>query len=414
MLEHFFDNPVIVERLRGNPLGQHLESFAVLLTNLGYATSTARYQLGFLAVFGRWLEQAGIAVADLDEEVIDIFLDKRRRRGFSRRHNASIVPRFLEHLRQEGVVPYQAPDLDESPLGLLTSRYEKYLREERGLTTSTVENYMPFVCWFLEERFGDGPLRLQDLEPSDISNFILRHAHSMSPGRAKLIPTTFRSFFRFLLQHGEIEADLAAAVPSVPNWRLTTVPKYLTPEEIECLLGTCDRSTSTGRRNYAILLLLVRFGLRAGEVVGLELDDIDWRAGEITIRGKGLLHDRLPLPVDVGEALVDYLRRDRPQCQTRRFFICSKAPRRGFNGPSTISSIVRRTLVRAGLNPPVKGAHLLRHSLATEMLHRGASMAEIGDVLRHRSPNTTEIYAKVDFHGLRSLAQPWPGNGGGR
>lgn len=414
MLENFFDDPAIVERLRGNPLGQHLESFAVLLTNLGYATSTGRSQLEFLSVFGRWLGQAGIAVADLDEQVIDTFRDERRRRGFSRRHNASTAPRFLEHLRQEGVVPHKAPDLDESLLGLLTSRYEKYLREERGLTTSTVENYIPFVRWFLDERFGDGQIRLRDLEPSDISNFILRHAHYMSPGRAKLIPTAFRSFFRFLLQHGEVEADLAACVPSVPNWRLTTVPKYLTPEEIERVLKTCDRSTSTGRRNYAILLILVRLGLRAGEVVNLELDDIDWGAGEITIRGKGLLHDRLPLPVDVGKALADYLCHDRPQCLSRRLFICAKAPRRGFTGPGAITTIVRRALERAGLDPPTKGAHLLRHSLATEMLRCGASMVEIGEVLRHRVPNTTEIYAKVDFHGLRSLVQPWPGNGGGR
>jgi len=414
MLESFFDDPTIVERLRGNPLGQHLESFAVLLANLGYATSSGRSQLEFLSVFGRWLEQADITIADLDEQVIDTFLDERRRRGFSRRHNASTVPRFLEHLRQEGIVPYHAPDLDESPLGLLTRRYEKYLREERGLTTSTVQNYMPFVRWFLKERFGDGLLHLRDLKPLDISNFILRYTHSIGPGRARLIPTVFRSFFRFLLQHGEIEVDLAASVPSIPNWRLTTVPKYLTPEEIERMLEACDRSTSTGRRNYAILLLLVRFGLRAGEVVSLELDDIDWRAGEITIRGKGLFHDRLPLPVDVGEALADYLRHDRPQCQTRRFFIRARAPRRGFTGPGAINTIVRRTLDRAGLDPPQKGAHLLRHSLATEMLRCGASMMEIGEVLRHRTPNTTEIYAKVDFHGLRSLALPWPGNGGGR
>jgi site-specific recombinase XerD len=174
------------------------------------------------------------------------------------------------------------------------------------------------------------------------------------------------------------------------------------------VVKACDRRTTVGRRDYAILLLLARLGLRAGEVVGLQLEDINWRAGEILVRGKGLLHDRMPLPADVGEALASYLRRDRPPCRTRRVFVCTKAPRRGFAGPSTLTTIVRRALDRANLHPEFKGAHLLRHSLATSMLRSGATMGEIGEVLRHRAPNTTEIYAKVDFEGLRSLAHPWP------
>jgi integrase len=227
--------------------------------------------------------------------------------------------------------------------------------------------------------------------------------------------TVFRSFFRFLLQRGEIEIDLAASVPTVANWRLSTVPKYLTPKEIQAMLDACNQETSTGRRDYSILLLVARLGLRAGEVVALNLQHIDWRAGEITVPGKGLVHDRMPLPVDVGQALAAYLRRDRPRsCESRRVFIRMKAPRRGFANPSTVSTIVRRALERAGLEPPVKGAHLLRHSLATEMLRQGGSLAEIGEVLRHRVPNTTEIYAKVDFHGLRLLGLPWPANGGPR
>jgi site-specific recombinase XerD len=226
--------------------------------------------------------------------------------------------------------------------------------------------------------------------------------------------TAFRSFFRFLFQSGELQADLSAAVPTVADWRLSTIPKYLLPDEIERVVGSCDRQTSTGRRDYAILLLLARLGLRAGEVVALELDDIDWRAGEILVRGKGLLHDRMPLPVDVGQALTSYLRMDRPACKTRRVFVCMKAPRSGFTGPSTVATIVRRALDRAGLDPVFKGAHLLRHSLATRMLRSGASMSEIGEVLRHRTPSTTEIYAKLDFEGLRSLAQPWPNGGGAR
>jgi site-specific recombinase XerD len=226
--------------------------------------------------------------------------------------------------------------------------------------------------------------------------------------------TAFRSFFRFLFQTGELQADLAASVPTVAAWRLSTVPKYLIPEEVDRVLAGCDRQTTTGRRDYTILLLLARLGLRAGEVVSLQLDDIDWRTGEILIRGKGLLHDRMPVPVDVGEALASYLRIDRPPCQTRRVFVCMKAPRSGLAGPSTVTTIVRRALDRAGLDPAFKGAHVLRHSLATTMLRAGASMVEIGEVLRHRIPSTTEIYAKLDFDALRSLAHSWPGIGGGQ
>jgi site-specific recombinase XerD len=195
------------------------------------------------------------------------------------------------------------------------------------------------------------------------------------------------------------------------NWfsaKSPYVKQSRVPEEVQRLLGVCDRKTPAGRRNYAILLLLARLGLRAGEVVALKLEDIDWRTGEINVRGKGLFHDRMPLPLDVGEAIASYLRTDRPRCQSRQVFICMKAPHRGFAGPSTLTTIVRRALAYADLHPAFKGAHLLRHSLATSMLRSGATMSEIGEVLRHREPNTTEIYAKVDFNGLRSLAHPWP------
>jgi len=240
---------------------------------------------------------------------------------------------------------------------------------------------------------------------------VLRHTPSMNVKRAQVMTTAFRSFFRFLFQKGELRADLAASVPTVANWRLSTVPKYLPRQEVERVLKACDRRTAVGRRDYAILLLLSRLGLRAGEVVDLQLEDINWRTGEILVRGKGLLHDRMPLPADVGEALACYLRRDRPRCQTRRLFVCTKAPRRGFAHPSTLSTIVHRALARADLHPPLQGAHLLRHSLATSMLRSGATMGEIAEILRHRTLQTTELYAKVDFQGLRSLAHPWPMGG---
>jgi site-specific recombinase XerD len=198
----------------------------------------------------------------------------------------------------------------------------------------------------------------------------------------------------------------------VPEWRLAEVPKYLQPEEVERVVHACERDTPVARRDHAIILLLARLGLRASEVIALGLDDLDWRAGVLKVRGKGRSHDCLPLPADVGEAMASYLRHHRPPCTTRRLFIRTKAPHQGFANPSSISTIVGRALKRAGLQPDFTGAHVLRHSLATGMLRSGASLDEIGEVLRHRAPNTTEIDAKVDVRSLRSLALPWPTKGG--
>lgn len=321
---------------------------------------------------------------------------------------------FLDHLRAEGVIPPPQPVVDRSPLGRLKARYEEYLRQERGLSPVAASRYWPAIQRLLLECFDDGPICLRDLTPQDITKFLLRHARSRTPKGAQLMVSALRSFFRFLVQHGETERDLLAAVLSVPSWRLAEVPKYLKPAEVECLLDSCDRTSAVGRRDYAVLLLLARLGLRAGEVVRLELGDLDWRAGELTVRGKGWVEDRLPLPGDVGSALAAYLRTDRRPCTTRCVFLRMKAPRRGFNHASSVSTIVRCALKRAGLTPPTTGAHLLRHSLATDLLHHGASLAEIGEILRHRSPQTTEIYAKVDLDHLRTVARPWPTQGGGR
>jgi site-specific recombinase XerD len=414
VLEEFFERLAADKRSRGNPLVAHLSPFAASLMESGYADATMRSKLWLLADFGRWLEKGGQAVTELDERLAERFIASKRRQGRLHRGNRETVRQFLDHLRERDVIRGVKPPLDSSPLAGILTRYEKHLRSGRGLTAATVINYLPFVRKFLVDRFGEGPFPVEEVRSCDLSAFVLRHAHTMSCGRAQLMTTAFRSFFRFLFQNGELHADLAPSVPAVADWRLSTVPKYLTPDEVGRVLGGCDRQTSTGRRDYVVLLLLARLGLRAGEIVALQLDDIDWRAGEILIRGKGLLHDRMPLAVDVGKALASYLRVDRPACRTRRVFVCMKAPRTGFAGPSTVTTIVRRALDRAGLHLVFKGAHVLRHSLATAMLRSGASMGEIGEVLRHRIPSTTEIYAKVDFEGLRSLAHPWPEVGGAR
>jgi len=412
MLEKFLERLGADQRGQRNPLLVQVLPFADSLMESGYAATTIQSKLGLLIDLGEWLRRRGLAVKDLDERRIETFITDRRRKGLLRRGDRTTVRQLLDHLRERHVVQRVTPTCDVSPLAAILDRYEKHLRSERGLTTATIINYLPFARKFLSDRFGEGPFLLKVVRPCDISGFILRHARTMSCRRAQLMTTAFRSFFRFLFMRGELQVDLAPSIPTVADWRLSTLPRYITAEEVIRVLGSCDRHTATGRRDYALLLLLARLGLRAGEIVAMQLDDIDWRSGEILVRGKGLLYDRMPLPVDVGQALAVYLRHDRPSSKTRRVFVCGKAPQRGFSGPSTVSTIVRRALDRAGLHPGFKGAHLLRHSLATSMIRSGASMSEIGEILRHRSPSTTEIYAKLDFEGLRSLAQPWPNLGG--
>src|SRR5262249_3324454 len=259
-----------------------------------------------------------------------------------------------DHLRKLAAAPGRKAVRDKSPLANILSRYETYLRSERGLVPVTILNYQAFVRKFLLERFREGPFRLREIKPSDISDFVLQHGRSMAVRRAQLMTTAFRSFFRFRFEKGEPHADVAASVPTVAAWRLATVPKHLAPEEVERVLKACNCATASGRRGYAVLLLLARLGLRAGEVVALELDDINWRAGEITVRGKGLFHDRMPLPADVGKALASYLRRDRPACQPRRVFVCMKEPPRGFTSPGTMTTIDPRDLTLAALRPTFK------------------------------------------------------------
>ncbi|HEV8261819.1 MAG TPA: site-specific integrase [Burkholderiales bacterium] len=287
--------------------------------------------------------------------------------------------------------------------------FERYLRDERGLAPATRINYLPFIHAFLTGRFGNGPVVLSRLCAGDIVRFVQRQASRLHLKRAKLLTSALRSFLHYARYRGDIALDLAAAVPAVANWSMPSIPRAIPTDSVRQLLASISRLTATGRRDYAIVLLLARLGLRAGEVAFLELDDIDWEAGQISVRGKGGQRSSLPLPADVGKAIAVYLRRGRPRSTSRRVFLRSKAPIRGFLNQCAIGSIIRHALRRAGVHAPSTGAHQFRHALATQMLRHGASLAEIGEVLRHRSPETTTIYAKVDLKALRTLALPWPG-----
>jgi site-specific recombinase XerD len=287
--------------------------------------------------------------------------------------------------------------------------FRQYLVQERRLSQSTLLNYAPVVEQFLSARFGNRTPRFAGVTASDVTAFVTRHARGMSLVRAKLMVTALRSFFRYLRHRGVVSLDLAGCVPTVPNWSLSNIPRFLPAREVERVLKCCDRKTSVGRRNFVILLLLARLGLRAAEIVALTLDDFDWNSGQIRIRGKGGTSSTLPLSLKVGRVLAAYLRDDRPNSATRKVFIRDRAPFVGLGNSSTISTIVRRALQHAGVQSVHTGAHLLRHSLATSLLRRGSSLDEIGELVRRRSPNATAIYAKVDVTALHSLALPWPG-----
>lgn len=315
----------------------------------------------------------------------------------------------LQHLRRCGILSSRVPAANPNPLEQIVLNYGKFLSDQRGLSQVTINNYSPIAQRFLENRFGTGKVCLQDLSVCDISRFIVGYSPTAWPGGTQQTATVLRSFFGFLLQDGKITHNLAASVPAVASYRLTKLPMYLEPAQVEKLLNSCDRNSQIGRRDYAVLLLLARLGLRSGEIVHLNLENINWLAGELLIRGKSVREERLPLLPEVGQALAEHLKKCRRVGSCRRVFLRMRAPYVGFSSSVSICDIFKRALTRARLQPASKGPQLLRRSLATKMLRAGASLAQIGEVLRHQLAQTTEIYAKVDVAALRALAQPWPG-----
>ncbi|MGH3032644.1 MAG: tyrosine-type recombinase/integrase, partial [Gaiellaceae bacterium] len=313
---------------------------------------------------------------------------------------------MLEHLREQGVEPATAV-VAATPADELLERYRRYLLLERGLATGTVRGYVEIVRPFLAGRVAADGSGLERLAARDVTAFVLAECPGRSRGSAKLLVTALRSLLGFLHVDGVLAESLSGAVPSVAGWRLAGLPRGLEARQARRLLGGCDRRTTVGRRDFAILTLLLRLGLRRGEVARLELGDVDWRAGEIVIRGKGDRRERLPLPADVGEAVAGYLRRGRPgSAEGRCVFVRVKAPHRPLT-PGGVTQVVVSAGRRVGLGQIT--AHRLRHTAATEMLRAGATLPEVGQVLRHRSLLTTAIYAKVDREALRTIARPWIG-----
>jgi len=403
------DNQVVLSRVPEGPLAAHIGSFVESLSEQGYALSSIRRHVSLNVGFDRWLRQKGIAVRGITPDHSAQYLRYRARRQRIGRSDVGALSNLLEFLEREGVISAKKmPAHQPTPAERCTHAYEQHLREARGLAEATIDLYLPFIRGFLEDRFGDGPFNLSRLCAGDVVRFAQRQAQRLRIKRAKLLTSALRSFLQYARYRGDVKLDLSAAVPTVSNWSMSSIPRAISADQVRRLLASIDRHTPMGRRDYAILLLLARLGLRAGAVAFLELDDIDWKAGQLRVRAKGGQRSELPLPAEVGKAIVAYLRRGRPKSNSRRVFLRAIAPIRGLTGHTAIAHIVERCLQRAGIDAPTNGAHQFRHGLATEMLRAGASLGEIGELLDHRSPETTKIYIKVDVDALRTLALPWP------
>ena len=399
-LSHVYDGPVAA----------HFDAVAKWLDLQGYRRRCIGLQLQFVVRFDRWLKANHVRIDDLTEDHAERFKVRcsarhRLPRGFS-----ATLYRLLEFLRNSGNIVARPPAAKElTRVQRIVNEYCQHLRNGQGLTRLTCVQYAPFVEQFLIDRFGTDPIDLSILRAADVISFIQQRASRLSQARARCATIALRSFMRYLRYKGETTLDLAAAVPAVPNWSMTAIPRAMAADHVQAVLAACPRDTSTGCRDYAILMLMSRLGLRAGEIAVLTLDCIDWENGSLVVHGKAGTCSILPMPADVGEAVAMYLKRGRPRCECRTLFLCANAPTRGFSSSTSVGSLVLAAIIRSGIETRHKGSHQFRHALACEMLRQGATLPEIGSLLRHRHSKTTGIYAKVDFAALRPLSLPWPG-----
>jgi integrase/recombinase XerD len=393
-----------------------LRAFVVEFTNhlaaLSHTDLTMRGYEDAARHFAEWRERADIALVDVDDKAIARFAGHRCKcTGYRRHRHVSAkyvrrVRRFVRFLAQRGVVKMNIPSAAKV-VNARVAEFQDFLRQHRGISERTIDRHGRMVMRLLPD-LGDDP---ETYDAELIRRTIITEAGRSSRPYVKTMMTALRGYLRFLAANGACRPGLDRAVPAVPQWRLSALPRYLVAADVERLIASCDLSKAHGIRDKAILLLLTRLGLRAGDIFGMRLDDIGWNEGTLRVRGKGRREVQLPLPQDAGDALLDYLGKARPLVDCDRIFLRSSAPYRPFANPCAISGVVRLALMRAGItDSPSRGANLLRHSTATAMLRAGATLDAIGSVLRHRSPNTTAHYAKVDIAMLLQIAQPWPGD----
>lgn len=386
------------------PLAAHADGFAERLRAQGFSATAVSYRMWQFDRLSGWIEREGLRVSDLTEQRAAEFVEFDREVGVAHAGSPRTLRLPLVYLREVGAVP--VPVRSPGPVDLLLDDLGDYLARERGLSAKTVSEYRRVVRPFLAARDRDGVVEVASLTAADVTEFLVRGCRSRSVAEARQLVSGLRALLRYLHVTGALAMPLGWAVPGVADLRGQPLPRGLEPAAVAALLASCDRGRVVGARDYAILLVLSRLGLRAGEVAGIELEDLDWHAGELVVRGKGSRTERLPLAVDVGEALVGYLE-CRPRVVSRAVFVRQTSPRGPLTAPA-VSGVVRAACARAGL--PLVCAHRLRHTAATEMLRAGGSLPDVAQVLRHRSLQTTAIYAKVDHRRLRELAQPWPGS----
>ena len=405
----YYKNSRMLQRLHEGPLGIHIDLFAKQLLKEGHCRQGAWRNLRVVCDFSPWLADKQLSLHELDERIVEQYLKFRLRYRNLFLGDRPALNRLLSVLREaKAIAPVPPKTLD--PLEQIEEDFCRYLIQERGLVRATVTRHLLVVRLFLGEECSQGRRAISRLGSANITKFVERHAYDHGPRSGQMMCCTLRVFTRYLKYRGYISENLSNSVPTVRRWALASLPPHLHPQQIDKVLDTCDRGNPIGLRDYAILMLLARLGLRSIEIVRLTLDDLDWQSGQLTVQGKGGQRALLPLPADVGAAIADYLQQGRPRSDSRRVFLRDLAPYVGFTSSSTISGIASIALTRAGIDDVSrKGAHLFRHSLATQMLRAGASLTQIGQVLRHESMDSTRIYAKVDIAALRALALPWPG-----
>ena len=410
MLSQFFSAPKRIGSIRSGPSGELIERFADYLFQGGYAEITARRHIRSAEHIALWADQRGLAINDLDEAALGRFGDHltRCRCGrFSRARPVDILAGarlFLRHSQgvDEPAIRVAEPTDVEPPL---LKSFGEWMRRQHGTSEGTLYNYSIPIRELLQ-RIGEDPCQL---DAHRLRQFVLEQAQGKGWAAAKKCTTALRMFLRFLVAEGLCRAGLLGAIPVLAHWRLASLPRYLPSEDVERIIASCDLSSPIGKRDRAILLLLARLGLRAGDIVQLRLQDIDWKGAWVHVSGKSRRQTRLPLSQEVGQAIVSYVQEGRPRAHTDALFLRSRAPFRALASHAAVSVLVARAIRRAGIKRPCRGAaHLLRHSVASSMLRNGASLQDISSLLRHRCIETTQIYAKVDVTALKQIAQPWP------
>ena len=410
MFEQFFNCPLRIQLFRDGPWSSLLEGFASELYQAGYTRMTARERIRAAEHLLYWTDREGIKISSMTEKSLERFqrhIDQCRRPRYSHSYQVTLLigaRLFLKHLRGAGAITSPVIDpTDHDPV--LFVEFCQWMHNQRGISETTLSQYGRPIRDLLK-RLREDPVRF---EARSLREFVLERSQQNGREAARMCTTAIRMFLRFLIAEGKCAPGLDEAIPFLAHWRLSSIPRYMQPEEVERIIETCNLNSSVGKRDRAILLLLARLGLRAGDIVKLSLEDIDWEGAWLSVSGKGRRQARLPLTQEVGDAIVDYMQCGRPQAETDVLFIRSRAPFRPFEASSTISVLVARAMRRAGITRRVRGAaHLLRHSVATAMLRQGASLQDIAATLRHCSIETTQIYAKVDVAALRQIAQPWP------